>query len=78
MWPNPQETADLVTFTGEIFNGKRHFLCSAAENIRSFGPVLAELECQNDPEFTENSIKDSKSAFRRISKPYNIFNVISS
>ena len=26
---NPQETADLVTFTGEIFNGKLHFLCSA-------------------------------------------------
>ena len=28
MWPNPQETADLVTFTGEIFNAKLHFLCS--------------------------------------------------
>ena len=28
MWPNPQETADLVTFTGEILNGKLHFLCS--------------------------------------------------
>ena len=25
MWPNPQETVDLVTFTEEIFNGKRHF-----------------------------------------------------
>ena len=25
MWPNPHETADLVTFTEEIFNGKRHF-----------------------------------------------------
>ena len=24
MWPNPQETADLVTFTEEIFNGKLH------------------------------------------------------
>ena len=28
MWPNPQETADLVTFTEEIFNGKLHFLRS--------------------------------------------------
>ena len=28
MWLNPQETADLVTFTEEIFNGKLHFLCS--------------------------------------------------
>ena len=25
---NPQETADLVTFTEEILNGKLHFLCS--------------------------------------------------
>ena len=28
MWPNPQETADLVTFTEEVLNGKPHFLCS--------------------------------------------------
>ena len=28
MWPNPKETADLVTFTEEIFNRKLHFLCS--------------------------------------------------
>ena len=27
MWP--QESADLVTFTEEILNGKLHFLCSA-------------------------------------------------
>ena len=25
MWPNPQETADLVKFTEEILNGKLHF-----------------------------------------------------
>ena len=25
MWPDPQETADLVTFTGEILNGKLIF-----------------------------------------------------
>ena len=29
MWPNLQETPDLVTFTEEILNGKR-FLCSVA------------------------------------------------
>ena len=28
MWPNPQETADLFTFTEEILNEKLHFLCS--------------------------------------------------
>ena len=27
MWPNPQKTEDLVTFTEEIANGKLHFLC---------------------------------------------------
>ena len=28
MWSNPQESADLVTFTREICNKKLHFLCS--------------------------------------------------
>ena len=28
MWPNPQFSADLVTFTEEILNGKYDFLCS--------------------------------------------------
>ena len=26
MWPNPHETADLVTFTEEILTGKLHFM----------------------------------------------------
>ena len=29
MWPNPQFSADLVTFTEEILNEKFHFLCSS-------------------------------------------------
>ena len=33
-----KETADLVTFTGEILNGKLHFLCSA--NGINFIPLL--------------------------------------
>ena len=28
MWPNPQEIANLVTFTKEILNGILQFLCS--------------------------------------------------
>ena len=28
MWPNPQETSDLVAFTEKIFNEKLHFLYS--------------------------------------------------
>ena len=28
MWPNPQETVGLFTFTNKILNGKLHFFCS--------------------------------------------------
>ena len=28
MWPNPQFTADLVTFTEKVRNGKLYFLCT--------------------------------------------------
>ena len=28
MWPNPQETEDLITLTEEVPNGKLRFLCS--------------------------------------------------
>ena len=35
MWPNPQESADLVTFTEEILNRKLHFLCSEKDMIVS-------------------------------------------
>ena len=40
MQPNPQETADLVTFTEEILNGKLHFLCSDKINIKVILPDL--------------------------------------
>ena len=33
MWPNLQKTAELVTFTEEIFNGKLHFLCSDSARL---------------------------------------------
>ena len=35
MWPNPQETADILTFTEEILDGKLQFLCSdGSEEIK--------------------------------------------
>ena len=37
MWPNPQETAELVTFTEEIVNGKLHFLYSGESS--TFNPL---------------------------------------
>ena len=33
MWPNPQETVDLVTFTEEILNGKLSFLCNDKKEL---------------------------------------------
>ena len=35
MWPNPPETADLVTSTEEILNGKLHVLCSVSFYVNS-------------------------------------------
>ena len=35
MWPNPQETADLATFTEEILNGKLHFLWNAWTEVNA-------------------------------------------
>ena len=34
-WSKLQETADLVTFTEEILNGKLHFLCSVCWEVSS-------------------------------------------
>ena len=36
MWPNLDETTDLVTFTKEIFNGKLYFVCSESLKITGF------------------------------------------
>ena len=33
LWPNSQETADLVTFTEEIRNGKLRFLSSESKTV---------------------------------------------
>ena len=47
MWPNPQFSADLVTFTGEIFNGNFSFCAVPAEIIRSW-LVLENLTIESD------------------------------
>ena len=46
MWPNPQETADLVTFTEEILNGKLHFLCSVNDKKVQHILVASDLDIQ--------------------------------
>ena len=42
MWPNPQFSADLVTFAEEILNEKLHFLCSVciSNNFKRMWEIL--------------------------------------
>ena len=41
MWPNPQETADLVTFTEEILNEKLHF---CAVHLKEFTLMFHDID----------------------------------
>ena len=48
MWPNPQETADLVTFTEENLNGKLHFCavyfaCAVSSILQAKNVIWTEL-----------------------------------
>ena len=43
MWTNLQETVDLVTFTGETFNGKFHCLCSVYNQVSSFDDFFLQV-----------------------------------
>ena len=57
MWPNPQETADLVTFTEEILNRKLHFravfIFSSNWNLEH--DTAEKVGC-NFPNFKNNSL----------------------
>ena len=44
MWPNPKETADLVTFTEEVLNGKLHFSHSDRSSVKSCPENLASIK----------------------------------
>ena len=43
MWLNPQETADLVTFTEEILSGKLHFSCSVGIFAKKISTINIRL-----------------------------------
>ena len=51
MWPNPQETTGLVTFSEKFLNGKLHFLCSAwFASFLKFGSLLSKNpRCAPEP-----------------------------
>ena len=61
MWPNPQETADLVTFTNEVLNDKLHFLCSVTYFqvcvLGQFIRVICTLGCWKRGRILNTEIK---------------------
>ena len=51
MWPHPQETADLVTFTRETLNGKLHYFVRSdsnddSETVLNIFSVSTKLKAQ--------------------------------
>ena len=50
MRQDPQKSADLVTFTEGIFNGKVHFLCSAKDDY-------LRIEINYDHEYWQEQIE---------------------
>ena len=72
MWPNQQETADLVTFTAEIFNGKLHFLCSVkTDNCSTHKRFSTKICIYNN----NNNNKDNKMKVENKMKYYEAIEV---
>ena len=59
MWPNLQETADLVTFTEEITNGELHFLCIEGDDISIYAGDESELESYFSADISEYDKPDT-------------------
>ena len=63
MWPNPHETAYLVTFLEEILNGKLHFLCSEWYIGRTLHSLLAcSFFAPFDISYQKKKIKNSDTS----------------
>ena len=55
MWSYPQESANLVTFTEEILNGKLHFLYSVVSNKKLHGLLCLNFKVLK--KFEENCLQ---------------------
>ena len=71
MWPNPQEPADLVTFTDEILNVKHHFLCSV--RYVQFGKMFSQGHVDSD--VLKNGMSTSHYSSPTFSLMYNIHTI---
>ena len=67
MWLNPQETADFVTFTEEILNGKLHFCAVWEDSLAiaqdSFKDCIfaRKIEDYMDTNFEERKVPQASS-----------------
>ena len=75
MWPNLQETADLVKFTEEILNRKLHFLCSECRFLfhimylkSTSTTILSYINFLTKWEILKNQRKTSKPLLLQIHK----------
>ena len=48
MRPNPEKTANIVTFTKQVLNGKLHFLCSI-KITNSISPLKHKMKNSTNP-----------------------------
>ena len=48
MRPNPEKTANIVTFTKQVLNGKLHFLCSIKIK-NSISPLKHKMKNSTNP-----------------------------
>ena len=67
MWPNPQFSGDLVTFTEKILNGKLHFLCSHRDYYQSSKIMIEYVHLdENVPDvFTKPHRKPLSQKFKK-------------
>ena len=67
MWPNTQETADLVTFTEEILNGKLNFSCSVSSNtFAPYGFMIQEDLIESISKYISVSEKKRLILFKKL------------
>ena len=71
MWPNPQKSADLVTFTKENLHKKLHLLCS--EGVL-FTPLEAEVILVHIFPHSDWIRRDTRTEYREIPRisPYSV------
>ena len=75
MWPNLQETADLITFTEEILNGKLHF-CAVVLITKQFTGLIGLSHVTASPEVAnENWMGRSSPRFRQF-KPKHLNTIL--